>query len=157
MAAELILGLAYTPAQLLPQTAPMLLLDGISDYGADWLTATVTIRRDSFLCDERGVPAWAGIEYIAQTAAAWAGIEAHQAGRRPGVALLIGTRRYRCAVERFLPTATLEIHAQLVMLDNDALAAFDCEIRTGKIVIATAQIKAYRPPDIQVFLKEQAR
>lgn len=157
MAAELILGRAYTPAELLPQAAPMLLLETIRDYGPDWLSASLTIRQDSFLCDARGVPAWAGIEYMAQTAAAWAGIEARQAGRRPGVALLIGSRRYHCTVEHFPLATRLDIRAQLLMHDDDGLAAFDCEIRHGETVMATAQIKAYRPPDIHIFLKEQAR
>ncbi len=157
MAAELILGLAYTPAELLPQAPPMLLLDGITGYGQDWLSASVTVRRDGFLCDERGVPAWIGIEYMAQTAAALAGIESHQAGGQPGIALLIGTRRYRCGVDHFPLAATLETHLRLLFLDEQGIAAFDCEIRAGDQVMATARIKAYRPPDIHVFLKEQAR
>ena len=157
MAAELTLGRAYTPAELLPQSGAMLLLDGIRDYGPDWLSATVTVRRDGYLCGAQGVPAWIGIEYMAQTAAAWAGIEPHQAGRRPGIALLLGSRRYRCDIDHFPLAATLDINARLVMRDDDGLAAFDCEIRLGETVMATAQIKAYRPLDIHIFLKEQAR
>lgn len=157
MAAELILGQRYTPAELLPQAAPMLLLDAIAAYGPDWLTATVTVRHDSFLGSDHGVPGWAGIEYMAQTAAAWAGIEARQAGCSPGIALLLGTRRYRCDISHFPRAAVLDIDARLVMRDDQGLAAFDCEIRHGETVMATAQIKAYRPPDIHTFLKEQAR
>jgi len=157
MTAELILGVRYLPSDLLPQATPMLLLDGIRDYGQDWLTATVTVRSDSFLGSDHGVPGWAGIEYMAQTAAAWAGIEAHQAGRTPGIALLLGTRRYRCDISHFPLAAVLDIDARLVMRDDAGIAAFDCEIRHGETVMATAQIKAYRPPDIHTFLKEQAR
>ncbi|WP_293372021.1 hypothetical protein [Nevskia sp.] len=157
MAAELILGRAYTPADLLPQAGPMLLLDSIVGYGPDWLRASVNIRRDGFLCDEHGAPVWAGIEYMAQTAAAWAGIEPRQAGQTPGIALLLGTRRYRCTVSHFPLAARLDIEAGLMLRDDEGIAVFDCEIRSGETVMATAQIKAYRPPDIHTFLKEQAR
>ena len=89
-------GDRYRVEELVPHRGPMCLLDDIVDYGEDWLRATVTPRPGATFAAADGVPAWVGIEYMAQAASAFGGIEQVQRGERPSIGLLIGARYYRC-------------------------------------------------------------
>ncbi|MDB5969867.1 MAG: putative 3-hydroxydecanoyl-[acyl-carrier-protein] dehydratase, inferred for pathway [Hydrocarboniphaga sp.] len=148
----LVPGCRYRPEQVLPHRGRMLLLDEIDDYGADWVRSIVRIRADSLLLGDAGVPAWAGIEYMAQTAAAWSGIEQLQRGVTPGIGFLLGSRRYRSACEHFAAGWELRITAQLLLRDDNDLAIFDCAIQHNEQRLAWADIKAFRPQDVGEFL-----
>ena len=63
----------YSVEDLVPHSGSMLLLDRVLEYGDDWLKAQITIRKDSMFCDNDSVAALVGIEYMAQTIAAFAG------------------------------------------------------------------------------------
>jgi predicted hotdog family 3-hydroxylacyl-ACP dehydratase len=145
-------GSRYTPAETLPHRAPMLLLDEIDDYGADWVRAIVRVRADSLLAGRDGVPAWAGIEYMAQTAAAWSGIEQLQRGLIPGIGFLLGTRRYNSRCTHFSLDWEMRITARLLLRDSSDLAIFDCAIEHNGQRVAWADIKAFRPQHIGEFM-----
>lgn len=156
MPAELHLGLRYAPAELVPHTGAMCLLDTVEDYGQDWIETSVQIKADSRFSDEHGVPAWVGLEFMAQTIAAWSGIERVQAGLRPGIGLLIGTRRCAFEVDHFAHGWTLHLRAALLMRDEHDLAVFGCSIQHEGTLLAQAQVKAYRPQDVEAFLRGEA-
>src|SRR5262245_58456884 len=122
------LGATYRVEELVPHRGPMSLLDAIVDYGPDWLRAAVTPRPDSRFATPAGVPAWVGIEYMAQTASAFGGIEQVQRGQRPTIGLLIGARYYRCMQETFSFGVPLAVIARIAMRDADDFAAYDCRI-----------------------------
>lgn len=151
-ARTLLPGRHYTLAETLPHSGRMRLLDRIDDYGSDWLRACVRIRADSLLVEPRGMPAWVGIEYMAQTAAAWSGVEQLQRGVRPGIGLLLGTRRYETIAGWFPLDADLQVTARLVLGDDSDLAVFDCDIQHNGQCLARADIKAYRPQDVEKYL-----
>lgn len=148
----LIPGRHYRAEETLPHRGRMLLLDEISGYGEDWLSAIVRIRADTLLAEAGGVPAWAGIEYMAQAAAAYAGIERLQKGQTPTIGFLLGTRRYESIRPWFAIGAELQIRAQIMLRDANDLAVFDCEIHHNGQRVAWADIKAYRPEDAEKFL-----
>jgi predicted hotdog family 3-hydroxylacyl-ACP dehydratase len=149
---SLVPGSSYRPEQVLPHRAPMLLLDEIDDYGAEWVRSIVRIGTRSLLITDAGVPAWVGIEYMAQTAAAWSGIEQLQSGLQPGVGFLLGTRRYQCLQDYFALGSELRITAQLLLRDASDLAIFRCAIHHNEARLAWADIKAFRPQDAGDFL-----
>lgn len=157
MARELRPGGRYAPADVIPQSGPMCLIDAIADYGADWIETRVDVRVDGLFGSADGVPAWVGIEYMAQTVAAWSGIEQVQAGRKPDIGLLVGTRRCEFEADRFLPGWILHVRARLLLRDDTDLAVFDCSIRHGQKPLAQAQVKVYRPPDIRAFIAAPRR
>src|SRR6185295_8464773 len=95
------LGATYRVEELVPHRGPMSLLDVIEDYGPDWLRAAVTPRPGARFATASGVPGWVGIEYMAQAASAFAGIEQVQRGESPTIGLLIGARYYRCMLDCF--------------------------------------------------------
>ena len=147
--------------KLLPHRPPMVLIDAVESFDAEAkrLTARVTIGENQLFFDGDGVPNWVAIEYMAQTAAALVGYyDKHVApGQpiRPG--LLLGTRKLDLKLERFETGKTYRIVAENAFSDSDA-ASFACRIEdeAGETVV-TANLNAYRPPDMEQFLKEQVK
>ena len=146
---------------LLPQRPPMVLIDAVESFDAEAkrLTARVTIGEKQLFFDGQGVPSWVAIEYMAQTAAALVGCyDRHVTpGRAARPGLLLGTRRLDLKLARFEAGRTYRIVAENAFSDSDA-ASFICRIEddTGATV-ATANLNAYRPPDMEQFRKEQAK
>jgi predicted hotdog family 3-hydroxylacyl-ACP dehydratase len=150
--AELRAGEQYTPQQVLPHRDAMLLVDEVS-YGADYGQAMLTIRADSSFCDgAQGVPAWVGIEYMAQAISVFSGVEQLQRNDQVKIGLLIGTRRYESEVPVFTIGTRLNIIARLTDREDDGISMFACEIRDDQGVLARGDIKAYRPDNIRAFL-----
>ncbi len=146
------LGISYRVADLVPHRASMSLLETIDEYGADWLRAGLTVRRDSTFADEHGMPGWVGIEYMAQAAAAFGAIEQVQRGETPSIGLLIGSRYYRC-MEELIPFGTrLTVLAKIALRDDEDFAAYECSLHAGERQIADCTLKAYRPRDLAALL-----
>lgn len=149
--------------ELLPHRPPMVLIDEVESFDpeAKVLTAKVTITPEQifYFGEDEGVPNWVAIEYMAQTSAALAGCyDRHVAPDRPArPGLLLGTRKLDLRLARFEAGRTYHVTASNAFWDADA-AAFECTVRdeTGTVV-ATATLNAYRPPDLEDFLKEQAK
>ena len=147
---------SYGPIDLLPQRPPMLLIDSIDDYGEDWLCASVVIRPESvFFQAPLGIPAYVGLEYMAQTAAAHGALDLVQRGAAPSICLLIGCREYRCTVGHFPCAAILRIEARLLLRDAQDFAAYDCTITWNSNVLARSTLKAVRPQDIAIVVESQ--
>lgn len=139
----------FRMSEVLPHEGRMLLLDEVLDADAEHVSCGVTIRKDSMFCDGvNGVPAWVGIEYMAQTASTYSGLEEARAGQRPTIGLLLGTRRFTTEVPFFSIGAQLRVEAQMILRDESDLVAFDCKILEGDRVLARADVKAYRPKDV---------
>jgi predicted hotdog family 3-hydroxylacyl-ACP dehydratase len=151
------LGVPYRVEELVPHRGRMCLLDAITAYGEDWLRAEVTPRQGGVFAEEAGIPAWVGIEYMAQAAAAFGGIEQVQRGESPSIGLLIGARYYRCMQDHFEHGVTLGVLAKIAMRDAEDFAAYDCRIELGGREIAQCTLKAYRPRDLSPLLAEAAR
>jgi len=150
-------GERYEVAQLVPHRGHMSLLDTIVEYGDDWLQARVTPAPGAAFAAADGVPAWVGIEYMAQAASAFGGIEQVQRGERPSIGLLIGARYYRCMQDNFPFGTPLDVFAQIAMRDAEDFAAYDCRIEIAGRRVAECTLKAYRPRDIGPVLAEAAR
>jgi len=130
--------------ELLPHGPEMTLIDRLVECSPQRAVATVTIERGSrFFAAPDGVPAWVGIEYMAQTIAARAGYEARLRGQPPAIGFLLGTRAYRSEVGAFPLGAALTISVQPLVADAK-LGAFQCSIATDR-VLATAVVNTYQP------------
>ncbi|MGD9842406.1 MAG: 3-hydroxylacyl-ACP dehydratase [Steroidobacteraceae bacterium] len=145
-------------SQLLPHAGRMLLLDELLAHHAEGIEVALTIRADSVLCDGvTGVPAWVGMEYMAQAACAYSGVQEVRDGKRPSISLLLGARSYQAQVPVFALDSRLVVSAQMVMCDDADMAVFQCSIRdaaTGQ-ELAVGDIKAVRPADIQALVRAQ--
>jgi predicted hotdog family 3-hydroxylacyl-ACP dehydratase len=129
----------------------MVLLDEVLsvDENERSLVASATIR-------EEWRENWSAIELMAQAAAALAGVFDRVSGSdrpaRPG--FLLGTRRIRLAVPSFEVGRTYLVTAKDVFSDAES-ASFECTVRDGDAVVASAILNAYRPDDVVSFLAEQ--
>ena len=160
--------MSWTLEELLPHRPPMVLVDAVESFDpeAKRLTARVTVTpAQIFHFDpgadgaEAGVPNWVAIEYMAQTCAALAGYwDRHVAPDQPArPGLLLGTRKLTLGLDRFAAGQVYHVTAVNAFSDSDA-ASFECFIADDSgTEVASAILSAYRPPDLETFLKEQAR
>ena len=132
----------------------MILIDEVVgfDAAARSLTAAVTVK--SAWCEN-----WVAIEFMAQTAAALAGVidrrERPGQPARPG--FLLGTRRLNLALDRFVVGKRYLVTAEAVFSDGEA-ASFACAIREAEgREVACATLNAVRPDDLSAFMREQGR
>ncbi len=146
------LGVSYGVEELVPHRGAMSLLESIDEYGEDWLRASLTASPASTFAGAHGIPGWVGLEYMAQAAAAFAGIEQAQRGERASIGLLIGSRYYRCMLETIPFGTRLIVEARLALRDEEDFAAYHCTLRAHDQRIAECTLKAYRPRDIRTFL-----
>ncbi|MCZ4304912.1 hypothetical protein O4G98_09195 [Zoogloeaceae bacterium G21618-S1] len=136
------------PDALLPHRAPNLLISGISECSADHVTAYADIQPDQWYSDAQGgMPAWVGIELMAQAIAAFVGMEGRRNGRPPKIGYLLGTRAYCCEQPCFPAHTRIDIKADLVFRDDSGLGAFDCTLHHDGMQIADATLKVYETPD----------
>ncbi|MBC7982860.1 MAG: hypothetical protein H7Y02_03300 [Candidatus Obscuribacterales bacterium] len=143
-----------TLPEVLPHEGRMLLLEELLEYDEQQVTAAVTVRPNTMFCDGiNGVPAWVGLEYMAQTACVYSGVEDASLGLKPGIALLLGTRRYRAEVPLFRIGTRLRIVAHLRMRDENDLVVFECTIYDGDTALARADVKAIRPKDLASIVR----
>ncbi len=125
----------------------MLLLDRVIDYGPEHIVAEVDVGPHlPFYADGR-VPAYLGIELMAQSIAAWSGIRRADPDSRPPIGFLLGTRCFESALSFFEKGSTLKTFAQQV-LENNGLAMFECKmdlVKTGgtQMNVALANISVY--------------
>lgn len=146
--------------QVVPHAAPMSLLHSVEDYGDDWLRAKAIIRAGDLFVEDGGVPAWVGIEYMAQTVAAYAGVQARLRGDSVKVGFLVGTRKYTINTAHFAINSEFSITAKQVILGENGLGAFDCLIEgksiDGSDIEAHASLNVFQPDNIEEILKGNA-
>lgn len=141
--------------QLLPHRGTMLLLDSVSAFGDESLTAHASVRGDAWYADRAGaMPAWIGVELMAQAIAAHVGLLAMRAGEsvKPGV--LLGTRRYEARMPAFPCGAQLHITINEVLRSEEGHGAYACTIGHEDAMCAEAIVKVYQPRNFQTFIEE---
>jgi len=144
----------WTLAELLPHAGNMILLDDLVACDDDTVQAQVIVK-PGLLSDENGnLPAFVGLELMAQAVAAWAGVRAKRAGMPVELGFLIGTRKYVCNVPVFPNGAELQIHGRCSLEDDSGLGVFECTL-TGADIHADARLNVFRPPQVDDYLYEE--
>jgi len=138
-------------AEVVPHAGAMRLIDELLEADATACVARATIRPTQLFVDDAGMPAWIGIEYMAQTIAAWAGMQARGSGHKPGPGLLLGSRRYACDVAAFPVGSVLTVRVQLEMSGDDGLSLFACTLAMDGREVARATVSVFQPADAQDF------
>jgi len=136
---------------LLPHAGRMILLDRLVSWDAESVVCERLVRRGDPFVDASGLPAWAGVELMAQAIAAWNGCGILAAGGsvRPG--FLLGTRTYRADADAFAHGALLRIEAVRHFHDEDGMGAFACRIDSDT-AHAEARLTVFSPVDPTPFL-----
>jgi predicted hotdog family 3-hydroxylacyl-ACP dehydratase len=146
---------AFEPIEaILPHRGTMLLIERVSAFSDAALTAHARVQSDAWYADAAGaMPAWIGIELMAQAIAAHVSLLAMRAGgsARPGV--LLGSRSYAAQVPVFARGAALRIDVTEVLRSTEGHGAYECTIDHDGARCADAVIKVFQPSDFQTFIE----
>ena len=133
-------------ASLVPHATPMLLLDRLCAATATTARCEVRVGETLalFLRDDGALPGWVGIELMAQTVAAWSGYQGHLRQEEPQIGLLLGARKYQCHLARLPAGSLLTIDCEQLLQDG-ALASFQCYLRCDGELVAEARLSTIQP------------
>jgi predicted hotdog family 3-hydroxylacyl-ACP dehydratase len=133
----------FSVEELLPHSGRMVLLNRVIEFDEENMVAEVIVRDDGLFGHGNTVPAWMGIEYMAQTIAALGGMKRRLAGKNLNPGFLLGTRRYDCNVDLFTVGSVLSVSVKR-LVEDQGLGVFDCLI-TAEGISASAKLNVYQP------------
>ncbi|PWE47939.1 hotdog family protein [Pseudomonas prosekii] len=141
-------------AELLPHAGDMILIEQILSFDDEQIRTRLTVKPGGLFNRADGsLPAWVGIELMAQSVAAYAGCHARARGDAVELGFLLGTRKFECNVEHFPAGTELSIHGVRSLEDDSGMGVFECHINAPGIH-ATARLNVYRPPQAAHYLQE---
>ena len=141
-------------AELLPHAGDMILIEQILSFDDEQIHTRLTVKPGGLFNRADGsLPAWVGIELMAQSVAAYAGCHARARGDAVELGFLLGTRKFECNVEHFPAGTELTIHGVRSLEDDSGMGVFECHINAPGIH-ATARLNVYRPPQAAHYLQE---
>lgn len=138
---------------VLPHRDSMRLIDRVIDWQAESIVVEVDVPATGLFSTPDGVPAWVGVEYMAQAIAAWAGSRARHEGREPSIGFLLGTRRYTAHQPFFTAGQCLRVEAQCELMGENGLGMFACRILAGEVELAVANVSVFEPLDAMAYLE----
>jgi predicted hotdog family 3-hydroxylacyl-ACP dehydratase len=104
----------------------MRLLSGVVSHSMQETVCAIDLERSALFAEADGsIPAFVALEYMAQCAAAHAGLANRSGGEPPRANFLLGTRRLQLATERFRPGQQLRVSARHHRGES-GLVVFDC-------------------------------
>jgi predicted hotdog family 3-hydroxylacyl-ACP dehydratase len=141
--------------ELLPHRGCMLLIERFLQFGPAGTVALAVPDALAWYADVQGnMPAWIGIELMAQTVAGHAALCKRARGLPASPGVLLGTRRYQAAVPWYAAGVPLEVAVSGEFGDAGGLAVFECSIRSPQLEVASATLKVYEPENFKRFLEE---
>ena len=144
-------------AELLPHAGDMILIEQVLAFDEEQIETRLSVKAGGLFNREDGsLPAWVGIELMAQSVAAYAGCRARLEGRAVALGFLLGTRKFECNVEHFPLGAQLHIHALRSLEDDNGMGVFECHL-TGPGIQASARLNVFRPPQADTYLAQTPR
>lgn len=138
--------------ELLPHRGAMLLLERVLAFTAEEARCACTVRGDAWYAQGGRIPAWIGLELMAQTCGVHAGLNALRQGSPPRKGALLGSRAYRAGVAYFGDGERLTVAARNVYWDASGLGAYDCAIFRRDQELAAARLTVYEPEDFGRFI-----
>ncbi len=141
-------------SELMPHSSPMVLIDKIVNYDDSGLISEISIVKDCRFYDAeiQGVPSWVGIEYMAQSIAALAGIQAKEKNEQIKLGFLLGSRRYNIHSPHLKTGNTYQIQVKHLYMDSSGLASFDCQIVNNEDKIVDARLNVFETDKAQQLI-----
>ena len=141
-------------AELLPHAGDMILIEQILSFDEEQIHTRLTVKPGGlFSLPDGSLPAWVGVELMAQSVAAFAGCHARQKGNPVALGFLLGTRKFECNVETFPAGSELTIHGIRSLEDDNGMGVFECHIH-GPGIEASARLNVFRPPQPSQYLEQ---
>jgi len=86
------------------------------------------------------VPAYVGIEFMAQCVAVHAGARARVHGLGPPLGFLLGTRHFKAKTKHFELGASYQTTCKELIRDSSGLGSYECNIRFQDGTVAEARL-----------------
>jgi predicted hotdog family 3-hydroxylacyl-ACP dehydratase len=138
--------------ELLPHAGNMILLDAVREADQERIVCSRRVDAGGlFNTADGSLPAWVGVELMAQSVAAWAGWQAKHEQRPVRLGFLLGTRHYHCDVDAFPSGSELVIEAVRNFHDDHGMGVFACRIDAPG-VHAEARLTVFSPSNADTFL-----
>ncbi|QFU24835.1 hotdog family protein [Shewanella eurypsychrophilus] len=146
-------------SEVVPHRDPMILIDQLLEHGIDTLLTQVNISELSPYFDDahKGVPNYVGIEYMAQSIAALAGVEAKIRGDKIRVGFLLGTRKLKMHIPYYSQGESYQTRVSRLYQEEAGLAVFECKIFHEQTLVAEANINVFQPQDAQAYISESTQ
>ncbi len=139
-------------AELLPHAGDMIFIDQVLSFDEEQIHTRMTVKPGGLFSREDGsLPAWVGIELMAQTVAAFAGCRAREEGRAVELGFLLGSRKFECNVDHFPVGSELTLHGRRSLEDDNGMGVFECHIEAPGIH-ASARLNVFKPPKAAHYL-----
>lgn len=135
----------------------MLMLDEIVHWDSESICAGIQVSEAMPFCDEDGAPGWLGLEWIAQAAGAWFGIQQLERGETVEVGFLLGTRQFQ-GPDRFSPGRVYATSSIVLFEQETGMAVVDGTVSTspmGEGGLAASRVKLFKPPDPESFIENR--
>lgn len=145
----------YPPVEeLLPHAPPMVLLDAVEEVEGLRCRCRVDVRSGAPFAGEDGVPAYVGIEYLAQAVGALSGWRARLSGKPPHLGFLLSVREYASEVATFPMGTTLLVEVTHVWGEGEMMR-FDGVLRdaTHGQILAQGGLSVFSPGNPDSYLK----
>ncbi|PLV62101.1 hotdog family protein [Erwinia sp. B116] len=145
----------YLPAaRYLPHSAPMVLIDRVIAVTEETAHCRVQVSACSvlapFLNAAGALPAWYGIEILAQTIGVWSGWHAQRRDdAAPQIGMLLGGRGYRTTLAAFPADCWLNVHVTLLMRD-EKMGSFEGQICIDDACVASGRLNTYQPDNLEL-------
>ena len=135
---------SYDITEILYHAPPMILIDRVEGYDDETVASVVEITYDSPFLNDGKVPAYVGIEYMAQSVAAYSGIMALNSGADVKIGYLVSSRNVQLSCPAYTIGDILQIKVHLVY-NETPMAVFDCTIHRSERLVAEARLNVYQP------------
>lgn len=126
---------------LIPQRAPIVMVDALYDASATEANTGLLIAEDNIFCKGGELQESGLIEHIAQSAAAFAGYDTYKQGLPPKLGYIGEIKKFRI---NSLPKAGAQLHTHLSILGEAVgVTLLAAETRVNDEVVATCQMKIF--------------
>lgn len=132
----------------------MLLIDQIKRVEEKIIVTEAKICADNIFFDKRhqGVPSWVGLEYLAQSAAIWVGIDDERIGRDITLGFLLGSRSYRAEKSVFAENEILTMKVEADFIEASVTVFSGAIINAHGQTLVEGNLTAFRPDDLDRYL-----
>ena len=139
---KLLKKLAGMPAsEFVLHRKPMLLLDRLIDIEPGYVLCDwKVLESNEFFAPGYGVPAYIGVEYMAQSIAVYAGARARVHGLFPPLGFLLGTRHYQTTIQYFKLDVTYRVVCRELIRDPDGMGSYECRIMHHDMNVAEGRL-----------------
>jgi predicted hotdog family 3-hydroxylacyl-ACP dehydratase len=131
----------------IPQRGPARMIDRLVEVDSEHAVVEADVPFQGRMVRGGLMPAWVGIELMAQAIAVWAGDRSRRAGRPPRVGYLLGSRRYQAFCDGFAAGSTLRVHADCDFVADSGVGIFSCRIEFASQLLARAQVSVFEPAE----------